>query len=181
MGAKRESVSSPRTYAVLCVDDHVPGLNIRKVFLESFGYSVQTARSGPEALDLLAKAHFDVAVMDYRMPGMDGLDLARTLKEQFPSLPLIALSGYSSELPAEFHRLMGGCVDKGSHPAALLRLLAEVLGSPAPRHQAESDATVEQTSQPQTSLPKAKRRVRRASDADPQAGKRMPGTPRRSA
>ncbi len=166
MGDKRQSVPSPRTYGVLCVDDHVPGLKIRKIFLESFGYTVEVAESGPAALELAAKGRFDAAILDYRMPGMNGLELARALRQRCPALPLIVLSGYRAELPKELHGLVSGYVAKGSHPEALLRSLEKVLGGAPERRgrlgNADSDELLAQS---QAQVTENKRQIRRALEA----------------
>lgn len=177
MGPKRQSVSYPRTYAVLCVDDHAPGLNIRRMFLESFGYQVQTADSGEAALHLAAKHPFDAIILDYRMPGMDGLQLARALRQCCPQVPLIVLSGYVAEVPAELHGLISGFVTKGSDPKTLLKTLAEVTGgSPARKPPAKAPADLLTRSQQQ--LAESKQHVQRAREARVRA-KGKPG--RRSA
>ena len=180
MGAKRQSVPSPRTYAVLCVDDHAPGLNIRKIFLESFGYQVETASSGAIALELAAAREFDAVVLDYRMPGMSGLELARALRRRFPSLPLIVLSGYVSDIPQELPGLVSAFVTKGSHPEVLLRKLAELVGGPAPvkRPRAALD-TSELLARSEEHVKESKRQVRRAHEAAARIRGRSPG--RRSA
>ncbi len=166
MGAERHSVTSPRTYSVLCVDDHAPGLKIRKMFLESFGYSVQTAASGPEAVELAAKTGFDVAVLDYRMPGMNGLELARALRQHFPALPLIVLSGITSELPGELSELASGSVVKGSHPGVLLEEIARVLGDrPRPQRKQAESGTAELLDRARRHVEESKRQVQRAQEA----------------
>ncbi len=137
MSPARQSGRPLRTYVVLCVDDHAPGLTIRKALLESFGYTVYTASSGAEALRAAEGSRPDAVVLDYRMPEMDGLDLARELSSRFPALPLIVLSGYSQDLPAELKSLASVCIAKGSAPAALREALERILGpantTPSPR------------------------------------------------
>lgn len=140
MAAKRKPVSAPRTYAVLCVDDHVPGLTTRKALLESFGYSVETATSGAEALEAVARKSFDAVVLDYRMPGMDGLEVARRLKGRYPQLAIVLLSGYAGELPEELLRLATATVSKGSHPSALRDAVEKVLGPASRPKRAETTA-----------------------------------------
>jgi CheY-like chemotaxis protein len=71
---------------VLCVDDDPEILRIRKLLLESKGYSVLTAISGETALKLLSNANVDLVLLDYIMPGMDASQLAKAVREQFPSL-----------------------------------------------------------------------------------------------
>ncbi len=84
---------------VLCVDDHRETLVIRRMLLEVAGYAVMTASSGAEALQLMEQAAVDAVVLDYRMPGMDGGELAARLRQMRPGLPLIMLSGYAAEIP----------------------------------------------------------------------------------
>ncbi len=131
MSAPRQSERPPRTYVVLCVDDHANGLTIRRALLESFGYAVHTATSGAEAMEIAGHTPLDVVVLDYRMPDMDGLTLAQKIKSRLPRLPLIVLSGYTSELPGELRSLAAVCLRKGSHPTALRQALERVLGRPA--------------------------------------------------
>jgi two-component system, sensor histidine kinase and response regulator len=180
VGADRHSVSSLRTYRVLCVDDHASGLKIRKMFLESFGYSVQTARSGPEALEQVRNTDFDVVVLDYRMPEMNGLELARSLRQQCPSLPLIVLSGYASGLPRELHEIASGFVAKGSHPEALLEELARVMGArPRPKREREEVSTAELLDRSRHYVEESKRQVQKAHEVTSRARNVKPG--RRSA
>ncbi len=180
MGVKRHSVSVPRTFAVLCVDDHGPGLKIRKTFLESFGYVVQIASSGPEALELAATNDFDAVVLDYRMPGMSGLELARALRQYSPSLPLIVLSGYTSQLPEGLQELVNGFVAKGSHPESLLAQLEKVLGDrPRQRRAPVETSTPELLEEAKRHVEEGKRQVQRAREATSRGRTPKPG--RRSA
>jgi CheY-like chemotaxis protein len=160
------------------VDDHAPGLKIRKIFLESFGYSVETAESGAAALKLLEKRPFDVVVLDYRMPQMTGLELAREIKQRFPALRLVVLSGCSVELPGELHTVVDGYVAKGSHPEILLQRLAEVLGAPPRRKRRSPSQNADLLAQTQHHLEESKRQVQRAETA---RAKRGAGGRRRTA
>ncbi|HYX69382.1 MAG TPA: response regulator [Terriglobales bacterium] len=162
------------------MDDHVAGLSVRKVFLESFGYSVQTAGSAQDALEMAAKSHFDVVVLDYRMPGMNGLELARVLRRRFPSLPMVLLTGYVLELPEELKGLVSGHVAKGSHPRELLEQLADVLGGSPPRRLKElattAAAAIARSTRP---VEDRKRLVKKKQGTS--GGARKPGKHRRSA
>jgi CheY-like chemotaxis protein len=55
---------------------------------------VGTATNGEEALASAQQTDFDVAVVDYKMPGMDGLELAKRLKEMKPDAKVIVLTSY---------------------------------------------------------------------------------------
>jgi two-component system, sensor histidine kinase and response regulator len=83
-----------RRFPILYVDDEPHNLTVfRRCFAETF--TVFTASSGSEALELLA--HQDVAVLiaDQRMPEMSGVTLAETVKEQFPSVMRILMTAYA--------------------------------------------------------------------------------------
>jgi two-component system response regulator GlrR len=147
------------------VDDHAPGLTIRKLFLESFGYKVETAQSGVAALEMAGQRHFDVVVLDYRMPEMTGLELARMLRQRFPSLPLVVLSGYTSDIPAELKGLISGFVTKGSHPEVLLEVLAGVLGASPRNHPKRGEkTTAELLARAVEHVAESKRQIQRAHD-----------------
>lgn len=85
---------------VLCADDEIDELTARKMVLESAGYKVLTARNGMDALAVFRSTPVDAAVLDYFMPGMTGLSVAREMKSLRPEVPLIVLSGFAS-LPGE--------------------------------------------------------------------------------
>ena len=69
------------TNTVLLVDDDIDQLYVLGMLLEKENYEVVAAKSGKEALSLLADKPVDVVIADVAMPGMTGLDLARSLKD----------------------------------------------------------------------------------------------------
>lgn len=85
---------------VLCADDEINELTARRMVLESAGFKVLMARNGNDALDLFRSTAVDAVVLDYFMPGMTGLSVAREMKRLRPEVPLIMLSGFAS-LPGE--------------------------------------------------------------------------------
>ena len=84
---------------VLCVDDNADGLAVRKALLEAKGYETFTASDGPTGIALAEKHSFDLVVLDYQMPGMNGEEVALALKTRHPHLPIILLSGFPGALP----------------------------------------------------------------------------------
>ena len=80
---------------VLCVDDAEEILGFYQDLLGKFGYTVMAAGDGPEALDLFqsTKSQIDAVILDYQMPGINGLELAIALKRLKPDLPIIMVSG----------------------------------------------------------------------------------------
>jgi len=81
---------------VLVVDDEeVVRLGYRRV-LAADGFCVIAAGNGHEALDLMGADRFDVVLLDLRMPGMDGMDVLRAIKEQWPRSEVVVVTGYPS-------------------------------------------------------------------------------------
>lgn len=96
---------------VLCADDEINELAARKMVFESAGFEVFTARNGAQALDLFRAEPVDAVVLDYFMPGMNGLSVAREMKRLRPSVPIIVLSGFAS-LPGETIGLVDSWLQK---------------------------------------------------------------------
>ncbi len=86
-----------RSASILFVDDDGSIREMTRQLLELMGHEVTLASSGKEALDLLNqnRDEFDVVITDMTMPGMSGLQLAREIKYQYSSLPVILCSGYT--------------------------------------------------------------------------------------
>ncbi len=81
---------------VLLVDDEILVRMGTADMLEDLGYKVVEANSGEEALRLLDEGLMpDMMLTDHRMPGMNGAELIRTVRESLPELPMALLSGYS--------------------------------------------------------------------------------------
>lgn len=85
---------------ILCVDDEPNSLVLRKLVLQKAGYDVLTANSAMLALDILASRQVDLVLSDQLMPGQTGTELARQIKNRWPSLPIILISGVN-EIPAD--------------------------------------------------------------------------------
>ena len=78
---------------ILCVDDNEQALSIRKVMLETRGYRVLTCTNGLHALETFQKGGVDLLLSDLVMPGLDGADLVKKVKELSPETPAILFSG----------------------------------------------------------------------------------------
>ena len=79
---------------VLVVDDERNYCIILSELLADEGYEVYTAESGAKALELAAEVDLDLVITDMRMPGMDGLELLRRLKQSQPELPVIMITAF---------------------------------------------------------------------------------------
>lgn len=86
---------------VLVVDDDpVVGTSFDRV-LSRKGYTVITAHDAAEALEQLRREEVDLVVTDIRMPGMDGLQLAETVKARRPWTPVVIVTGYGNRADEE--------------------------------------------------------------------------------
>jgi PAS domain S-box-containing protein len=91
--------SSRLQFRILVVDDNYDSADSMSMMLRSLGAEVQVAHSGPAALRELETFRPHIALLDIGMPGMDGYELARRIREQsaFRDLVLIALTGWGQE------------------------------------------------------------------------------------
>ena len=96
---------------LLCVDDDPGCLKVRQMLLESCGYEVCASTSGREALDLFKQREFDVVLVDYQMPGMNGIQVASEMRRIKPEIPIMMLSAYGS-LPESVTRMVNTFVAK---------------------------------------------------------------------
>lgn len=79
---------------VLVVDDEQSNLEtLQRVFRRDM--ELVLASSGEEALEALARADFDVALVDYKMPGMNGVELLRQISEKAPAVHRVLLTAYA--------------------------------------------------------------------------------------
>lgn len=81
---------------VLLVDDEKDIVRTFTLFLERFGYSVDSASSGGEALAKLGENAYQVVIFDYRLPGITGTDLLRRANELQPGAVKLMLTGFPS-------------------------------------------------------------------------------------
>lgn len=84
---------------LLVVDDEPVVRSVVTRLLEGAGYTVLVALNGAEALELMRSdpIGFDLVITDIRMPGIDGWQLGRRIRDQKPGLPILYMSGYDQE------------------------------------------------------------------------------------
>ncbi len=80
---------------ILIVDDNPNMSALLSEMLDIFDFESVLARDGREALDKLEDKNFSLVITDMRMPNMTGLELLEKVKEKFPKMPVVLISGYS--------------------------------------------------------------------------------------
>jgi CheY-like chemotaxis protein len=111
---------------VLCVDDEVVGLQVRKILLERAGYRVLTAPDGALGLEIFSSEPVEVVVLDYSMPGMHGGEVAVKMRQIKPEVPILLLSAYM-DLSAEVTSVVDLYMTKGEGAPILLEKLSSLL------------------------------------------------------
>lgn len=95
-----------RVIKLLIVDDETRFLNAIAQRLTKRGFDVRTAENGEDAMRMARSEKFDIALLDLRMPGMDGGEVLKVLKEEHQFLEAIILTGHGSlESAVELTRL----------------------------------------------------------------------------
>lgn len=81
---------------VLVVDDDVKTVELVKLYLNRDGYRVLMAHNGKDALQIARESHPDLIVLDIMLPGMNGLDVCRTLRQE-SEVPIIMLTALTTD------------------------------------------------------------------------------------
>lgn len=82
--------------SILIVDDELLIRDLLYDFFNGQGWQTAIAENGEKALDILQSRQIDLVLSDIRMPGMDGLQLTAEMKEAFPEIPVVLMTGYPS-------------------------------------------------------------------------------------
>ncbi len=113
------------TEKVLLVDDEKEFLEIMSDRMEARGMKVTTADSADKALAIIKKETFDAIIMDFQMPGMDGMVALKSIKDLKPELQIILLTGYGTvEKTVEAMKI--GATDFLQKPADLEALTEKI-------------------------------------------------------
>lgn len=112
---------------VLIVDDEEHILELLKYNIENNGYNVVQAETGEEGLDKLSKYHIDIIVLDLMLPGIDGLEVLRRIRnsERYNKIPIIMLTAKNEEIDTVLGLEMGAD-DYIGKPFGIHELLARI-------------------------------------------------------
>ncbi len=85
------------TNDILIVDDEIDMLQLLKRSLEpELGCRIETTTSGQGALEILSQRSFDLVLADLKMPGMNGLELLETVKQEYPDLTVVMMTAFGA-------------------------------------------------------------------------------------
>lgn len=113
-------------YHILCVDDEVIGTKLRGEILRDHGYSVVLYHCPFAALQCDFSV-FDLAVLDFHMPGLNGRELFLRMRALGAKFPILLLTGCLDSLSNEERVLFTRCLDKGMPIERLLDTLSDLL------------------------------------------------------
>jgi CheY-like chemotaxis protein len=113
-------------YRILCVDDEVIGTRIRGEVLKECGYSVILYHC-PLAVLRCDLSIFDLAILDFQMPGLNGRELFLRMRASGARFPIVLLAGCVDALSHEDRVLFARCIDKSAPVQQLLETVAEFL------------------------------------------------------
>jgi len=111
--------------AILFVDDHEVLARLSCEILEMQGYRAVSAYNAQDALDKFKREKFDILVTDFRMEGMNGLELARQIHATEPNIPVIIVTGYGH---VEGGKDVNACLQKEQMFPALIEKIKTYLG-----------------------------------------------------
>ncbi len=102
---------------VLIVDDNELNLKLTRALLTKAGFDVRTATDAPSAMHVLEACHPRLILMDLQLPGMDGLELTRTIKAdpKTHDIKILAVTAYAVK-GVEGHAFSAGCDDYITKP-----------------------------------------------------------------
>jgi DNA-binding NtrC family response regulator len=113
------------TIRLLLVDDEEAFVNVLSKRLARRQVQVTPAFNGTQALQRLRHSDFDVAVLDLKMEGMDGIEVLKILQKMAPELPVIMLTGHGCQISAQ-DAMANGAFDYLSKPYDFEDLLQKI-------------------------------------------------------
>src|SRR6516164_8398594 len=122
---------------ILIVDDEDVVRESLLQWFDSEGYQTRASASGKEALTTVGEQQFDLALLDIKMPGMDGIELQQRLREADADLTIIIMTGYGT-VETAVQALKQGAYDyvtKPIDPDELSRLVAKAIEHRRTKHE----------------------------------------------
>lgn len=116
---------------ILCVDDDQQGLSVRGHLLRRSGYVVVLV-DHPALVSMLDLSAYQLAIVDFEMPGMNGTELAEYLRLRGATFPIVLLSGATETLTPQQERLFAKCLHKGESAQSILTVVTSLAPTQEP-------------------------------------------------
>jgi CheY-like chemotaxis protein len=110
---------------ILCIDDNESVLELQKALLEQRGYTVLTASSARQGLQIAADSGVAAVIVDHHLPEINGHEIALEIKRLSPDIPVVMVSS-DEEIPSHVLGVVDAFVPKDEAPTRLLPVLARI-------------------------------------------------------
>ncbi len=112
-------------HRIMIIDDEKIVGDMAKLSLEQEGYTVETFLNGEPALARLVEQKFDVVVTDFKMKGIDGMEILKTVKRLYPDIKVIMITAFAN-LDTAIEALRGDVHDFFPKPVKIKELKASI-------------------------------------------------------
>lgn len=136
---------------VLVVDDENTVCNSCRKILTREGYNVEVALSGEEALNKVKGNGFDVLITDWKMPEIDGIEVAKRIKKENPDIAVVMITGYPS-VESSIQAIRSGVSDYVPKPFTPEELSDAVVRALAKGHAVPTDLVLNKLAEKRTDL-----------------------------
>jgi len=109
----------------LLIDDEEELVTTLVERLDYRGVAAEYALTGPDAIQKLKAATYDVVVLDLKLPGMSGLEVLRIIKHDYPKLPVLLITGHGAPIDGS-ETIPDGAFDFLPKPVSLDKLLQKI-------------------------------------------------------
>ena len=110
---------------VLLVDDEIDFLEVMSQRMKARGLEITTAESAEQAISIIEKKSFDAVVMDFQMPGMNGMEALKIIKKNKPEMQIMLLTAYAT-IEKTVEVIKAGAMDLLEKPADIDALIDKI-------------------------------------------------------
>jgi len=121
----------PGRKTILCIDDDYSMLNYQRALLERRGFTVLTAASARQGLQIAVACAVAAVIVDYHMPDMNGHELATEIKRLRPHIPIVMVSS-DDGIAEHALKVVDAFVSKNEAPSRLLPVITRICGENHP-------------------------------------------------